>query len=71
MKIDDVFVWEKFRGQSVGEKLLYKAKQVCIAKDVSCIRWEVAQDNHGAIKFYKRLGANFDIKGFFRWDITA
>jgi ribosomal protein S18 acetylase RimI-like enzyme len=37
----------------------------------SCIRWQVEQDNHGAIKFYKGLGANLDIKGFFRWDIIA
>ena len=71
MNIDDVFVWEKFRGQLVGEKLMYKAKQVCLANDASCIRWQVEQDNHGAIKFYKGLGANLDIKGFFRWDIIA
>ncbi|GAC19001.1 GNAT family N-acetyltransferase [Paraglaciecola arctica] len=71
MNIDDVFVWEKYRGQSVGEKLMLKAKDVCSAKGASRIRWEVEQDNLKAIKFYKRLGADFDIKGFFRWDIAS
>jgi GNAT superfamily N-acetyltransferase len=71
MNIDDVFVWEHFRGQHVGEKLMFKAKEVCLAKGASRIKWEVEQDNHGAIKFYERLGANIDIKGLFKWDFTS
>lgn len=71
MNIDDVFVWEKFRGQQVGEKLMFKTKEVCLAKGGSRIKWEVEQDNHGAIKFYERLGANIDIKGLFRWDVSS
>lgn len=70
MNIDDVFVWAKFRGQQVGEKLMYKAKEVCLAKGANRIKWEVEQDNHGAIKFYERLGANKNIKGLFRWDVA-
>ncbi len=70
MNIDDVFVWEKFRGKQIGESLMLKAKQVCLTKGAARIRWEVAQDNHGAIKFYERLGANYDVKGFFRWNVT-
>ncbi len=69
MNIDDVFVWEKFRGQRAGEALMLKAKEVCLSKGGSRIKWEVEQDNQGAIKFYKRLGANVDIKGLFRWDV--
>ena len=71
MTIDDVFVWEKFRGQQVGQNLMIKSKEVCIAKDVSRIKWEVEQDNYGAIKFYERLGANIDIKGVFRWNVAT
>jgi len=71
MNIDDVFVWDKFRGQQVGEKLMLKAKEVCLAKGAIRIKWEVEQNNHGAIKFYKRLGANIDIKGLFRWDVSS
>jgi len=71
MNIDDVFVWEKFRGQQVGEELMLNAKSVCLAKGARRIKWEVEQDNHGAIKFYQRLGANVEIKGLFRWDVTS
>jgi len=71
MNIDDVFVWKTFRGQQVGEKLMFKAKEVCLAKGAGRIKWEVEQDNHGAIKFYERLGASMDIKGLFKWDITS
>jgi ribosomal protein S18 acetylase RimI-like enzyme len=69
MNIDDVFVWEHFRGQKVGEKLMYKAKEVCQNKGGNRIRWEVEKDNFAAIKFYERLGANIDIKGLFKWDL--
>jgi len=71
MNIDDVFVWEKFRGNKIGESLMFKAKDVCLAKGAGRIRWEVEEDNHGAIHFYERLGANCDIKGLFRWDVTS
>lgn len=71
MNIDDVFVWEKFRGMQIGELLMLKAKEVCISNKASRIKWEVEQDNHGAIKFYERLGADLDIKGFFRWDVAS
>ena len=70
MNIDDVFVWESFRGKQIGECLMFKAKEICLVKDATRISWQVEQDNHAAIKFYQRLGANLDIKGFFRWDIT-
>ncbi|WP_281557573.1 GNAT family N-acetyltransferase [Thalassomonas sp. RHCl1] len=70
MNIDDVFVWEDFRGQKVGEALMLKAKEVGLSRGASRIRWEVEQDNHGAIKFYRRLGANVDIKGVCRWQLA-
>ena len=71
MNIDDVFVWDQFRGQKVGEILMLKAKDVCLANEVKRIKWEVEQDNHRAIKFYERLGANVDIKGVFKWDVSS
>jgi GNAT superfamily N-acetyltransferase len=71
MNIDDVFVWEKYRGQQAGEKLMLKAKEVCLAKGAARIKWEVERDKHAAIRFYKRLGANIDIKGLFRWDVAS
>ncbi len=71
MNIDDVFVWGEFRGKKVGEALMHKAKEVCLAKDIKKIKWEVEQDNHRAIQFYERLGATIDIKGIFKWDLSA
>lgn len=69
MNIDDVFVWEKFRGKKIGDKLMSKAKEVCLANSCSRIKWQVEKDNHGAIKFYERLGAKLNIKGLFSWDV--
>jgi GNAT superfamily N-acetyltransferase len=71
MNIDDVFVWEKYRGQQVGEKLMFQAKEVCLTKGAARIKWEVETDNYAAIRFYERLGANIDIKGLFRWDVAS
>ncbi|MGI9294878.1 MAG: GNAT family N-acetyltransferase [Pseudomonadales bacterium] len=68
MNIDDVFVRQEFRGQKIGEALMYKAQRVCRTHGISRIRWEVQQSNHSAIKFYERLGATLDTKGVFRWD---
>ena len=67
MNIDDVFVWEAFRGQKVGEALMVKAREVCKSQGLKRLKWEVEQDNHQAIKFYQRLGAEVDIKGVCRW----
>jgi len=71
MNIDDVFVWQKFRGKQIGEALMLKAKDVALAHGAARIKWEVEQDNIGAIKFYQRLGAELDIKGLFKWDLTV
>lgn len=49
---------------------MFNAKEVCVTKGVSRMKWEVEQDNLGAIKFYERLGANIDIKGLFSWDLA-
>lgn len=68
MNIDDVFVWEEFRGQKIGEALMQKAKAACASKGVHKIRWEVQKDNHSAIRFYERLGANMETKGVFKWE---
>ncbi len=67
MNIDDVFVWDAFRGHKVGEALMLKAKDVCFANDCRRLKWEVEKDNLSAIRFYERLGAEVNIKGVCRW----
>jgi len=70
MNIDDVFVWQRFRNNKVGQALMNKAKDVCLANGAKRIRWEVEQNNHRAIRFYQNLGAEFDLKGIFRWNVS-
>lgn len=70
MNIGDVFVWQEFRGKKVGELLMHKAKEVCLAAGCKRIRWQVKKDNHGVIKFYQRLGAELNIKGLFNWELS-
>jgi ribosomal protein S18 acetylase RimI-like enzyme len=41
--------------------------------NIDKIRWEVQKNNKnnsGAIKFYKRLGAEINTKGIFKWNAT-
>jgi ribosomal protein S18 acetylase RimI-like enzyme len=70
MNIDDLFVWDQHRGKKVGEALMLKAKGICKEKNINKIRWEVQKDNINAIKFYKRLGAEINIKGVFKWKVA-
>lgn len=69
MNMDDLFVWEAFRGKKIGEKLMLYAKKISKANSVDLIRWEVENNNAKAISFYNRLGAKMYSKGIFRWDV--
>lgn len=68
MNIDDLFVWDKFRGKKGGQYLMEFAKDICKEKGIKLLRWEVEKDNLRAIDFYKRLGAKLTEKGVFRWE---
>ncbi|CAM2067623.1 GNAT family N-acetyltransferase [Sulfidibacter corallicola] len=70
MNIDDVFVWSRFRGQKIGESMMLRVRDLCKARGVGRIRWEVEADNHKAIRFYERLGAEVTVKGVVRWDLS-
>ncbi len=70
LNIDDLFVWEQFRGQQIGEALMRKVQEVCQSIGISHIRWEVQKDNHSAIKFYESLGAEVNLKGICRWNVN-
>jgi ribosomal protein S18 acetylase RimI-like enzyme len=49
---------------------MYKMKDICQDNGGNRVCWQVEKDNHAAIKFYERLGANIEIKGLFKWDIS-
>jgi ribosomal protein S18 acetylase RimI-like enzyme len=46
---------------------MFKAKQICQSHGAKKLKWEVQEDNHKAINFYKRLGAEVNIKGVCHW----
>ena len=69
MNLDDLFVWDKYRSQRVGQRLMSKLSEVCVAGGANRIRWEVEKDNTRAINFYHKLGVQVDIKGMCRWDV--
>ncbi len=58
--LDDLYVKETFRKQSIGKKLLDSV--ISIAKIEQCkrVRWQVSGWNSNAIDFYKKLGAIVD-----------
>ena len=58
--LDDLYVRESFRKQSVGRKLLDQI--IHVAKDSQCkkVRWQVSKWNLNAIDFYKKMGAGID-----------
>lgn len=70
MNIDDVYVDSNSRGLGIGEKLMQESKSHCDRIGISRIRWEVQTDNHNAIRFYERLGAQMIEKGVFTWDVS-
>ena len=67
MHMDDLFVFEEFRGQDIGTKLMLEAKLLCAEKGVSLMGWSVEKDNSRAKKFYRKLGADYSENGQFRW----
>ena len=71
MNLDDLFVWNEYRGQRVGLQLMRQARDICKQKAIELIRWEVETDNTKAIEFYKNLGADMTEKGIFRWDLKT
>ncbi|HEY5407605.1 MAG TPA: GNAT family N-acetyltransferase [Ginsengibacter sp.] len=58
--LDDLYVKEGFRNQSIGKKLLEAI--IDFAKQERCkkVRWLVSGWNTNAIEFYKKMGAVVD-----------
>ncbi len=58
--LDDLYVKEGFRNQSIGKKLLDAV--IDFAKEERCkkVRWLVSGWNTNAIEFYKKMGAVVD-----------
>lgn len=68
--LDDLFVAEEARGAGVGEALMRAFAAEAAARDVGA-RWEVKPANHGARRFYARLGATQTEKVVVHWSAEA
>ncbi|GAA3618390.1 GNAT family N-acetyltransferase [Nonomuraea rosea] len=64
LHLDDLYVTDAERGHGVGEQLMRAIAEVA---DGKVIRWEVAEANAGAQRFYQRLGATLVSKKLGRW----
>ncbi|MFG1947263.1 GNAT family N-acetyltransferase [Nonomuraea sp. NPDC048826] len=65
--LDDLYVRAEERGNGVGEQLMRAVAEVA---DGKVIRWEVAETNVGAQRFYERIGADLFTKVICRWRVT-
>jgi GNAT superfamily N-acetyltransferase len=63
--LDDLYVYQEYRSQSIGRKLMERLCQ--IAHDGGCARvdWHVSSLNERGIKFYRSIGATISEKAKF------
>ena len=60
MYLDDLYVKEKMRGQSVGKKLLVAFLKDAQEQGANLVKWQVLHWNEPAIQFYKKYNVAFD-----------
>lgn len=58
--LEDIVVTEQARGRRVGEKLLRACVKDAMDRDYHHLTWQVLDWNTEAMRFYARLGAEFD-----------
>jgi ribosomal protein S18 acetylase RimI-like enzyme len=64
LHLDDLYVTDAERGNGVGEQLMHAIAEAAGGK---VIRWEVAESNVAAQRFYARIGATLASKKIGRW----
>ncbi|MET7329658.1 GNAT family N-acetyltransferase [Nonomuraea sp. NPDC005650] len=64
LALDDLYVTGAERGRGVGEQLMRAAAEAAKGR---LIRWEVAEANVAAQRFYARIGADLIPKKIGRW----
>ncbi len=70
LALDDLFVREGHRDAGIGRLLMTELARVASAEDL-VVRWEVAEDNTAAQRFYRRLGARLWRKVVVWWPPEA
>jgi GNAT superfamily N-acetyltransferase len=61
--MDDLFVYESYRGRGIGEALLRELCRVAKAGNCARLDWVVSAANEQGLKFYSRIGATIFEKG--------
>lgn len=67
LALDDLYVCSGERGARVGEHLMHALAEVAEGR---VIRWEVAEANVPAQRFYQRIGAAVYSKKICRWQVA-
>lgn len=58
--LEDIVVTEQARSHGIGERLFKACAAEAVKRDYHHMTWQVLDWNEGAIRFYKRLGAELD-----------
>lgn len=58
--LEDIVVAEQARSLGIGERLFKACAAEAVERDYHHMTWQVLDWNEGAIRFYKRLGAELD-----------
>lgn len=67
--MDCIFMIEASRGKGLGEELMNRIKAEARENESSHVQWQTPDFNDGAIRFYKRIGANSKTKERFFLDV--
>jgi ribosomal protein S18 acetylase RimI-like enzyme len=67
LALDDLYVREAARDSGVGRQLMATLAKSYAAPDQLTITWGMEPDNHGAQRFYQRLGASLRDKVLAGW----
>lgn len=58
--IEDIIVAEQARGSGVGTEMMKFLAQTAVDMGCDAMEWYALKDNPGALRFYERLGAQYD-----------
>lgn len=67
--LEDIVVTDAVRGQGIGDLLFRECVKHALTNDYHSMRWQVLDWNEGAIRFYKRMGADL-YPGWLNGDLT-
>ena len=58
--LEDLIITKSHRGRGIGKLFMQALAQEAVAQGAKKMKWQVADDNHGAIRFYERTEADLD-----------